>query len=75
MRGLSRSYWTSDGETGAGIISLAYNDECDVVVAVASIGDRDPAQIGPAVVAFLNTNPMVLWAKKELGLEFFKREW
>jgi len=26
-------------------------------------------------MAFLNSNPMVLWAKKELGLEFMRRDW
>jgi len=29
----------------------------------------------PAVIAFLNSNPVVLWAKKELGAEFVRREW
>src|SRR5437870_13834425 len=35
MRGLTRSYSASDGETGERLMSIAYNDECDVVVAVA----------------------------------------
>ena len=72
MAGLSRPYWVS-GETG--LLSVAYNDECDVVVATAIFGHGDPAVIEPLVVNFLNSNPMVLWAKKELGLEFVKREW
>ena len=37
--------------------------------AMATRGDRAP------VIAFLNSRPMVLWAKKELGLEFVYREW
>jgi hypothetical protein len=75
MRGLSRSYAASDGETGERLVSVAYNDECDVVVAVARFANGDPAMLEPAILAFLNTNPMVLWAKKELGLEFIRREW
>jgi hypothetical protein len=75
MRGLSRSYAASDGETGERLVSVAYNDECDVVVAVARFANGDPAVLEPAILAFLNTNPMVLWAKKELGLEFIRREW
>ena len=75
MRGLSRSYAASDGETGARLVSVAYNDECDVVVAVAQFANGDPGALEPAILAFLNTNPMVLWAKKELGLEFIRREW
>jgi hypothetical protein len=75
MNGLSRSYSASDGETGSSLLSVAFNDECDVVVAVATLGNGDPAVLGPAVMDFLKSNPMVLWAKKELGLEFVKREW
>ena len=54
---------------------VAANDECDVVVALAVLGDGDPGVAEPAVMAFLNSNPMVLWAKKELGLEFVRRDW
>jgi hypothetical protein len=75
MEGLSRPYWSSEAEAGAGLLSVAYNDECDVVVALATFGNGDPAVIEPAVVDFLKSNPMVLWAKKELGLEFVRREW
>jgi hypothetical protein len=75
MRGLSRSYAASDGETAERLVSVAYNDECDVVVAVAQFADGDPALLEPAILAFLNTDLMVLWAKKELGLEFIRREW
>lgn len=75
MHGLGRQYWTSDGETGASVLSLAYNDGCDAVVAVATLGNGDPAALETAILAFLNTEPMVLWIKKELGLEFVKRVW
>ena len=75
MKGLARPYWVSDGEASETLLSVAFNDECDVVVAVAALGDADPAVIEPKVIAFLNSNPMVLWAKKELGLEYVRREW
>jgi hypothetical protein len=75
MRGLSRSYAAADGETAERLVSIAYNDECDVVVAVAQFANSDPVVLEPAILAFLNTNEMVLWAKKELGLEFIRREW
>ena len=73
MRGLSRLYRASDEK--ANLLSVAFNDECDVVVAVASLGKADPNVVAPALVSFLNSTPMVLWAKKELGLEFVRREW
>jgi hypothetical protein len=75
MEGRSRSYWASDAEAGMGLLSVAFNDECDVVVALATFGDGDPATIEPAVTGFLKSTPMVLWAKKELGLEFVRRDW
>jgi hypothetical protein len=73
MRGLSRAYLASEEKTN--LLSVAFNDECDVVVAVASLGKADPDAVAPAVLSFLGSTPMVLWAKKELGLEFVRREW
>jgi hypothetical protein len=75
MHGLSRSYWASEGETKESLLSVAFNDECDVVVAVVKLAGGDPGILEPEVIAFLNTNPMVLWTKKELGLEFVRRDW
>ncbi len=81
MRGLSRAYFVSNESSAPSkvamnrVISVAFNDECDVVVALVTLGDGDPAVIEPAVVSFLNTRPVVLWVKKELGLEFVKRDW
>jgi hypothetical protein len=75
MQGISRAYRVSETKGGERLLSIAFNDECDVVVATAKLDNGDPALIEPAVVAFLNSRPMVLWAKKELGLEFVRREW
>jgi hypothetical protein len=69
MTGLARPYGVSDGETGETLLSVAYNSECDVVVAVATLGDGDPAVVTPRLVAFLGSEPMLHWARKELGLE------
>jgi hypothetical protein len=75
MAGRSRAYRTADGEIGATLLSVGFNDECDVVVATAKLASGDAGAIEPAVIGFLNSMPMVLWAKKELGLEYIKREW
>jgi hypothetical protein len=75
MQGRIRPYRMSGGMLGKGLLSVAFNDECDVVVAVATLDNGDPAVVGPAVAAFLDSRPMVLWAKKELGLEFVSRQW
>jgi hypothetical protein len=71
MGGLSRTY----AAAGTGVISVAYNDECDVVVALATFERGDAAAAERAVVDFLGSRPMVLWAKAELGLEFVRRDW
>jgi len=75
MSGRSRVYRTSKEGAGENLLSVGFNDECDVVVALVRFADGDPGRIEPAVIAFLNSTPMVLWAKKELGLEYIKREW
>lgn len=75
MYGLSRTYQVSAEKPGERLLSVAFNDACDVVVGLALLGAADPATAAPAVIAFLNSRPVVLWAKKELGLEFVRREW
>jgi hypothetical protein len=72
MDGRSRTYRSASGPN---LLSVAFNDECDAVVAVARLENIDPAMIEPAVLKLLNTRPVVLWTKKELGLEFVEREW
>jgi hypothetical protein len=75
MYGRSRAYRKSNSEAREGLLSVAYNDECDVVVALARFGDGNADVVERAVVNFLKSTPMVLWAKKELGLEYVRREW
>jgi hypothetical protein len=75
MYGRSRAYRIGDGNAHNGLLSVAYNDECDVVVALAGFGKGDPATAQRNVISFLGSRPMVLWAKKELGLEFVRRDW
>jgi hypothetical protein len=77
MDGLSRPYVAIDEESGAArerLISIAFNDGCDAVVALAALGSGDPDVIEPAVIDFLKTRSLVLWVKKELGLEYVYRE-
>jgi hypothetical protein len=75
MYGLSRTYQVSDNKPRERLLSVAFNDGCDVVVALAALGTADQASAAPAVFAFLNSTPVLLWAKKELGLEFVHRDW
>jgi hypothetical protein len=69
MDGRARAYRAGK----SGIVSVAFNDECDVVVAVAATS-AEPEAVAAGVLKFLGSRPMVLWAKKELGLEYVYRE-
>jgi hypothetical protein len=77
MHGRIRPYRVSEEDEKASgrLLSIAFNDECDAVAAIATVGDGDPAAFEQAVTAFLNTRPMVLSIKKELGLEYVRRDW
>jgi hypothetical protein len=68
MRGRSRLYQVSAARLHDRLLSVAVNDRCDVVVAVAALGNADPIAVNPAVIALLNSPPVLKWAKKELGL-------
>ncbi len=76
MFGRARVYRpVDDNKSAARLISFAFNDECDAVVAVARFDNGDPTVIEPSVLSLLNERPVVLWTKKQPGLEFVKREW
>jgi hypothetical protein len=66
MKGRSRGY-----EVGAPsakpVLSLAFNNRCDVVVATVVAGD-EPAAQEQAVLEFLNGDLMLHWAEAVLGL-------
>jgi hypothetical protein len=74
MNGLGRFYSTPDAGAGTGagaganLLSLTLNNECDVLVAIATAGIADPAVVEPAALAFLNSDQVMRWARNELGL-------
>jgi hypothetical protein len=68
MHGRIRLYQVSAARPDDRVLSVALNDHCDAVVAVAALGNADPAAVTPAVVAFLNSRPVLQWVRRELGL-------
>jgi hypothetical protein len=61
MKGRSRSFGTAD-TTPARLLSIAFHDGCDLIVAVATFEpENDAAE--PAVIAFLNSDRVVRWLK------------
>ena len=69
MNGRSRAYALSgSGRSNGTALSIAFNDRCDAIVATAVLGDDQPAMIEPDVIAFLNSETILRWAERTLGL-------
>ena len=66
MKGRSRGYAVS-APAAKSVLSLAFNNRCDVVVATVVAGD-EPAAQEQAVLDFLNGDLMLHWAEAVLGL-------
>jgi hypothetical protein len=67
MKGRGRAYDVA-GHAPASTLAFAFNDHCDVIVATAVVPKGPAAQVEPAVLAFLNSDTVLRWAEKVLGL-------
>jgi hypothetical protein len=67
MKGRSRPYDVA-GHAAGTTLALAFNDHCDVIVATAVVPSGPAGQVEPAVLALLNSDTVINWAKEELGL-------
>jgi hypothetical protein len=67
MKGRSRAY-DVPGRLPGSTLAIAFNDHCDVIVATAVVAN-DAANVHEAdVLAFLNSDTVLRWAEKTLGL-------
>ena len=66
MKGRSRGY-TVAAPSAKSVLSLAFNDRCDVIVATVVAGDEPVAQ-EQAVLEFLNGDLVLRWVQAILGL-------
>ena len=66
MKGRSRGYAVRAASVKS-VLSLAFNNRCDVIVATVVAGDEPVAQ-EQAVLEFLNGDLMLHWAEGVLGL-------
>jgi hypothetical protein len=62
MQGRSRTYGATDPTKGR-VLSIGFNDRCDVFVAVATLGVGNREVLEPAVLAFLNSERVLRWVK------------
>jgi hypothetical protein len=67
MKGRSRPYDVV-GRAAGSTLAVAFNDRCDVIVATAVVPSGPAVQVEPAVLAFLNSDTVLRWAEKALGL-------
>lgn len=69
MKGRSRAYRLDSGNaSGKTVISIAYNERCDMIAATAVLGHDRPAAAEPGVIEFLNGSTVMRWAEVALGL-------
>ncbi|WOH53943.1 hypothetical protein [Bradyrhizobium sp. sBnM-33] len=69
INGRSRIYSISGSQRGnKTVISIAFNQPCDMVAATALIQGGGSASIEPAVLDFLNSLTILKWTETALGL-------
>ena len=69
MKGRSRGYAVSGrGPSTKSVLSIAFNDRCDVIVATIAVGSDGPAAQEEVVLEFLNSDLVLRWAQTTLGL-------
>jgi hypothetical protein len=68
MKGRSRAYRIANAGNSGLALSTAFHNECDALVGTAVFDRAQLAEIEPAVIGFLNSQPTLDWARVELGL-------
>lgn len=69
MKGRSRGYVVGGRRAVAkSVLSIAFNDHCDVIVATAAVGSGERAAQERAVLEFLSSDLVLGWAETTLGL-------
>jgi hypothetical protein len=69
MNGRDRAYALAPTNSLAkSLLSIVFNDRCDMVVATALLPHDQPAMLEPAVITFLNSPTVLHWAEATLGL-------
>jgi hypothetical protein len=69
MKGRSRAYaLNARNSSGKTVISVVFNERCDMIAATAVLGHDRPEATEPSVIEFLNGNRVMRWAEITLGL-------
>jgi hypothetical protein len=62
MKGRSRRFENADAAR-AQVLSIAFHDRCNLIVAVATFAPGNQEAVEPAVIAFLNSDRVLRWVK------------
>ena len=68
MSGRRRAYTVRDRGAATSVLSVAFNDRCDLVVATAAIGSETGLPEERTLLDFLNGDVVLRWAERTLGL-------
>jgi hypothetical protein len=69
MKGRSRAYvLTARNRPDRSVMSVVFNDRCDMIVSTVVLPHDRPAAIEPGVMEFLNSRPVLHWAEVALGI-------
>jgi hypothetical protein len=69
MKGRSRAYTlTARNQPGKSVISVAFSDRCDMIVATVVLPHDRPATIETGVMEFLNSANILHWAEVAIGI-------
>lgn len=68
MKGRSRVYMLNNPKPpGNSVISVVYNERCDMIAATAVLGHGWASAVEPTVIEFLNGRTVMRWAEITLG--------
>jgi hypothetical protein len=63
MKGRSRSFENTGDAMRTRLLSIAFHDRCDLIVAAATFAPRNPDAVEAAVIDFLNSDRVLRWVK------------
>ena len=69
MKGRSRAYTLNSRRArGKTVVSVVYNERCDMIAATALVSNDRPETIEASVIEFLGSSTTMRWAEVTLGL-------
>jgi hypothetical protein len=63
MKGRSRSFENARDVMRARLLSIAFHDRCDLIVAMATFASENPDTVERAIIDFLNSDRVLRWVK------------